>query len=93
MPLRQKENSRQLTSDELSEIRTFQDQMNKLIYGFGQLKQKKLRVSAEWDALLVEEKQLEESYFELLKIEKTLASGITSKYGDGKVDLETGIIE
>jgi len=67
---------KQLTPEELQEIKTLQDQVQQVTMQLGTLEVKKI--------------QLKESILGLQKSEEQLARKLSDKYGNGTLDIDTG---
>jgi hypothetical protein len=67
---------KQLTPEELQEIKTLQDQVQQVTMHLGTLEVKKI--------------QLKESILGLQKSEEQLARKLSDKYGNGTLDIDTG---
>ena len=71
------------SSEELEEIKKLQADISNLTFQFGQFKISKIK-------LLEQEKVLKNHLSNLEKKEITLAERLSSKYGKGSLDLNTG---
>ena len=71
------------TEEELTEIRDLQQLFNTVVYQAGQVSLEKL-------ALEKKEDQVEANFDEIKRREQELVSKLTTTYGQGKINLETG---
>ena len=83
---------KQLTSEELSNVKTLADKLNEITTNFGQLKIEKINLITQLSALDELEKDLDKQYIELKEKEYTLSKELSDKYGNGTLNLETGIV-
>ena len=80
-----------LTETELSALRELREQYALLTTQFGQLKIEKRLVEKELQRLNQLETQFEEQYDSIIESEVALVKQIEDSYGQGNVDLETGM--
>jgi hypothetical protein len=80
-----------ITDDEQSEIVTLNSEYQTLILNLGQLNLQKINLKTEMDVLKKEEKSCKKSYFELKNKENIFLERLKKKYGDGVLDIESGI--
>ena len=71
------------TPEEIEEIKSFQNEMNNLVYSLGQLSLSKIRIEEQ-------ESSIKMAMSELRLREKEQADKLTKKYGQGQLDIETG---
>ena len=71
------------SQEELNKIKELRDEINTLSFQFGQLTIQKIRLEEQ-------ENSLKEQLNQAEKKEVSLAKNLTSKYGKGSIDLETG---
>ncbi|MDB4344135.1 hypothetical protein OAA40_00330 [bacterium] len=71
------------TEEELNEIKELQNLFNTVIYQAGQTHLEKI-------ALSKKSEQVEENFGEIKKREQELVSKLTTTYGQGKINLESG---
>ena len=83
---------KRLTSEELSNVKTLADKLNEITTNFGQLKIEKINLITQLAALDELEKDLDKQYIELKEKEYTLSKELSDKYGNGTLNLETGIV-
>jgi hypothetical protein len=83
---------KQLTSEELSNVKELALNLNDITSKFGQLKVEKLNLLTQITALEELENALDKDYFELKDKEYTLSKELSEKYGEGTLNLETGTI-
>lgn len=84
--------TKQLTQEELADIKDLATKLNEITAKFGQLKVEKLNLLTQVTALDEMEKELDKEYFQLKEKEYSITKELTNKYGDGVINLETGII-
>ena len=75
--------SKQLTAEELQQIRDLKQEYNNLVFTLGELQIKKTDIEEDI-------KTLSESRKTLYDKEKVLAKQLQDKYGEGSINLETG---
>jgi hypothetical protein len=80
-----------LTETELSALRELREQYALLTTQFGQLKIEKRLIEKELQRLNQLETQFEEQYDSIIESEISLVKQIEDSYGQGNVDLETGM--
>lgn len=83
---------KQLTPEELSNVKELALSLNNITSKFGQLKVEKLNLLTQITALEELENALDKDYFELKDKEYTLSKELSEKYGEGTLNLETGTI-
>jgi len=71
------------TEEELNEIKELQNLFNTVVYQAGQTQLEKI-------ALDKKEKQVESNFEEVKRREQELVSKLTTTYGQGKINLESG---
>ena len=71
------------TEEELNEIKELQNLFNTVVYQAGQTQLEKI-------ALDKKEKQVESNFEEVKRREQELVSKLTTNYGQGKINLESG---
>jgi len=84
--------TKQLTSEELATIKDLATKLNEITAKFGQLKVEKLNLLTQLTALDEMEKELDKEYFDLKEKEYNLSKELSDKYGEGVLNLETGVI-
>ena len=80
-----------LTETELSSLRELREQYALLTTQFGQLKIETRLVEKELQRLSQLETQFEDQYDSIIESEVALVKQIEDSYGQGNVDLETGM--
>ena len=80
-----------LTETELSALRELREQYALLTTQFGQLKIEKRLIEKELQRLNQLETQFEAQYDSIIESEISLVKQIEDSYGQGNVDLETGM--
>lgn len=86
------EQTRQLTTEELDSIKKLATELSETAARFGQLKVEQINLQTQLNALEEFENTLEKDYLALKEKELNLTKELTDKYGDGTINLETGII-
>ena len=84
-------NEVKLTSDELSEILELNNDYQNILINFGQLHIRKVHIEKEQEQVSKLEKEYYTSYIEVEKQEKNFKERISRKYGEGEIDLDSGI--
>ena len=74
-----------LTQEELQKLKDFQNREEALVVSFGQLGYQRAILDEEEDILLESKKKFDKERAEL-------ASSLTTKYGNGSINIETGEI-
>ena len=77
--------------DEMKELKEIQEQYIKVQNEFGQLSVTKIRLQQQMDNILKFEDNIQSRFVETQNKEKEFISQITEKYGDGKLNAETGV--
>ena len=72
-----------LTKEEIESLTLMSERFDELKYRLGEVSIQKISLSKI-------EKDLEQELMKLMEEEKTLASSLDSKYGDGSISLQTG---
>lgn len=83
---------RKLTIEELDSIKRLAAELSEATAKFGQLKVERINFQNQLNALDEYENTLEKEYLNLKEKEFNLTKELTEKYGDGTINLETGII-
>jgi len=83
---------KQLSSEELNNVKELSNQLIEITSKFGQVKVEKLNLLTQMTALDELEKDLDNQYLQLKEKEYTLSKELAEKYGDGVINLETGIV-
>ena len=78
-----KNESKDFTPEELTQIQHLQKEMNQVIFNLGQLKLSEIKLESSRKLLESNLKTVEEK-------EKNLANSLNKKYGKGTLDIETG---
>lgn len=86
-----KKNEVKLTTDELNEILELNNDYQNILINFGQLHIRKVHIEKEQEQISKLEKEYHTSYIEVEKQEKNFKDRITRKYGEGEINLESGI--
>tara|TARA_Y100000996_G_scaffold330140_1_gene266324 strand:+ start:965 stop:1261 length:297 start_codon:yes stop_codon:yes gene_type:complete len=82
--LQEKESEVKFTEEELKKVQNFQQNYSNIQNQFGQLKMAQIRLDEQ-------EVQLEDGLKNLQSEEQKFLDGITSKYGQGTLNPETGV--
>jgi hypothetical protein len=80
-----------LTTDEVSEILELNNEYQNILINFGQLHLQKIHLEKELKNISKLEDEYHISYAEIEKQEKNFKDRITRKYGEGEINLESGI--
>jgi hypothetical protein len=72
-----------LTQEEITELKSIQEQNSNLIYSFGQ-------IEIAIQNLESQKNILKQNLVSLKEKENTIASTLQDKYGDGNINIETG---
>ena len=86
-----KKNQLKLTSDELAEILALNNEYQEILIGLGQVNLRRVGLKKEQSSLEVVESEHYTSYDETQKKEENFKQRIVRKYGQGEIDLESGI--
>jgi len=86
-----KKNQVKLTSDELAEILALNNEYQDILIGLGQVSIRRDSLKKEEESILKMEKECYSSYEETQKKETNFKERIARKYGQGEIDLETGV--
>ena len=79
------------TEEELKKIKELQTSYSHKTVNFGQISVQKILLKQEMDKLTENESKLQLEYIELQKREKGLVLELNTKYGQGTLDLDSGI--
>lgn len=80
-----------LSDDEQSEIVTLNSDYQNLLLTLGQLSIEKINLKSDMDVLKKSEKKCKKSYTELRNKETMFLDRLKKKYGEGSLDIESGI--
>ena len=83
---------KQLTTEELSQIKEMQQQYNKFVFELGSVEAQLQNVLATKELIETEKSNVLEDIKKLGEREKELVNGLQAKYGTGNIDIETGEI-
>lgn len=83
---------KQLTPEELSQIKEMQQQYNKFVFELGSVEAQLQNVLATKELIETEKSNVLEDIKKLGEREKELVNGLQAKYGTGNIDIETGEI-
>ena len=83
---------KQLTPEELSQIKEMQQQYNKFVFELGSVEAQLQNVLATKELIETEKSNVLEDIKKLGEREKELVNGLQAKYGVGNIDIETGEI-
>ena len=86
-----KKNQVKLTSDELAEILALNNEYQEILIGLGQVNLRRDNLKKEESSLEKVESEHYASYDETQKKEANFKERIVRKYGQGEIDLESGI--
>ena len=80
-----------LTTDEQAEIIQLNQEYQDVLIAFGELHLKKMQLKEEEENLTSHEEQYKESYIEVEKKEFNFKERLSKKYGNGEIDVQSGI--
>jgi len=80
-----------LTTDEQAEIMQLNQEYQEVLIAFGELHLKKIQLKLEEENLTSLEDQYKESYIEVEKKEFNFKERLGKKYGEGEIDVQSGI--
>ena len=83
---------KQLTPEELSQIKEMQQQYNKFVFELGSVEAQFQNVLSTKELIETEKSKVLEDIKKLGEREKELVNGLQAKYGTGNIDIETGEI-
>jgi hypothetical protein len=83
---------KQLTPEELSQIKEMQQQYNKFVFELGSVEAQLQNVLATKELIETEKSNVLVDIKKLGEREKELVNGLQAKYGTGNIDIETGEI-
>ena len=83
-----KQSEIELSNDELQAIHNARERYNQLMIAIGEVHVEMCRLQPEVDRLKNEEKRLFNELVDLRAREQDIASLLSQKYGDGRIDLE-----
>ena len=83
---------KQLTPEELSQIKEMQQKYNKFVFELGSVEAQLQNVLATKELIETEKSNVLEDIKKLGEREKELVNGLQAKYGTGNIDIETGEI-
>jgi len=78
------------TEEELAEFKNLQSKFEEKFFQFGQLYLQKMALDSDIKNLLDEEKVLQNDYYSLQQKEKELFEKISTKYGEGSLNIKDG---
>ena len=79
-----------LTSDEISELVSLNDEYQEILIGLGQLHIRRYELEQEETKITELERTYNTSYEETQKKEINFKQRISRKYGEGEIDIQTG---
>ena len=80
-----------LTTDEQAEIMQLNQEYQEVLIAFGELHLKRMQLKLEEENLTSIEEQYKESYVEVEKKEFNFKERLGKKYGEGEIDVQSGI--
>ena len=86
------ENSKKLTSEEITSITDLQKQYNTNIFELGSVEAQISLITAQLKALEAEKNNILNDLNKIGEREKALVDSLQEKYGTGNIDLESGTI-
>jgi len=84
-------NQIQFTEDELKSLSDLRVNYNNLTLSFGALEVSRMQTEQRLSSMDEERARLEEAYNEALESERKLVEDLTEKYGQGSLDIQTGV--
>lgn len=78
------------TDDEVNEIRFLQNKFQEKLIKFGQIHLETIELESRLDMLKNEQNRLKTEYIGLQTTEQELMTKLTTKYGDGSVNIKDG---
>jgi len=84
--------TKQLTTDEIDQIKSIETRGEEKLFQFGQLEVEILMVTRRLDELHATKEQLHKEFHALRNEEQQLVKQLNSKYGVGQIDIEAGTI-
>ena len=85
------ENQSKFSEEELKTVKEIQEKYFTNQNSFGQLSVAKIRLNQQMDTLIREEERLSNDFEEIQSKEKEFLKSLTTKYGEGTLDPETGV--
>ena len=79
-----------VSKEDLAKITKLQNGYNEVTVSFGSLKVEKIQIQTAWKDALKRETELTTLYLELQENERNIAADFAAKYGQGKLDIDTG---
>jgi len=79
------------TDDEMTKINELQGAYVNLQNALGQVGISRIRLEQQFDNLELNEKNIKDKFAETQKNEKDFVDSINKKYGDGNLDLQSGV--
>lgn len=79
-----------LTSDEVSELVSLNNEYQEILVGFGQIHLQRQELQDEEKRIQEIEKKYTDSYKETQKKEINFKERVSRKYGEGEIDIQTG---
>jgi len=81
---------KKLTESEMSSIKKIQEDLQDIIFKFGQITMERLSVEESLKEIKELESKTKQEYIEIQKRESALMDELVNKYGDGKLSLKDG---
>ena len=79
------------SEEEMQQLAGLQQSYREKMEKFGQAKVQRLLLTQQLDALTIAEQQIEVEYRDVQESERKLVEELNNKYGQGTLDVETGI--
>lgn len=83
---------KQLTAEELQQIKELQSQYNKFVFDLGSIEAQLQNILSAKASIEIEKNNVLEDIKKLGEREKELVTTLQEKYGNGSIDIETGAI-
>jgi hypothetical protein len=80
-----------LTQEEIDQIRNIQEQNSQIVFTLGETELEIRLLNQQLESLEIERERIHLSFSDLRKQERVLVDELNKKYGDGQVDLHSGI--
>lgn len=80
-----------ITDTEAGDIEKLKNKISKTIFDFGQLQLEKMEIDRLYQSFVEKDKKLRENWVGLQQEEKSFVDKLIQKYGEGDLDMESGI--
>ena len=89
--LQEKQSEQKFSEEELKKVNSLRDTYNQIQFRLGQTKVSLIRTNQQLEDLEKYENDLSEQFVKTQEEEKTFLEEITKKYGQGELDIESGV--